>query len=356
MGMSRAAEHQRAGGAVPLVWIALSAVYVVWGTTYLAIRVANETLPPLMAAGLRFLIAGSVLYAWAVRRGDRGGDRPRAQHWRSAALVGLGLIVGGNGGVVLAERTIPSGIASLIIALVPLWMALVDRVLLGHRHGLVTVAGLLLGFAGAAMLIDAVSGRAAPLSGLVVAVGATLCWTAGSLYSRTARLPSRPLVGAGMEMMIGGAVLVGVGALRGELALLRPEAFSARSLLALGYLVVVGSWIGFTCYVWLLRNARTSLVSTYAYVNPVVAVFLGWLLLDEPVGLRTIVAGAVILVAVALIVSAGTERTTPDLTSGGELVQEPGDGVEPELLLDGVGGGQQEALPEDRGGELEADG
>ncbi len=354
--MSRTAQHQRAGAAVPLVGTALSAVYVVWGTTYLAIRVANETLPPLMAAGLRFLIAGSVLYAWAVRRGDRRTDRPRAEHWRSAALVGLGLIAGGNGGVVLAERTIPSGITSLIVALVPLWMALVDRVLLGHRHGWPTVVGLVLGFAGAAMLIDSVSGRAAPLSGLLVAAGASICWTAGSLYSRTARLPSRPLVGAGMEMMIGGAVLVAVGALRGELALLRPEAFSARSLLALGYLVAVGSWVGFTCYVWLLRNVRTTLVSTYAYVNPVVAVFLGWLLLDEPVGLRTIVAGGLILAAVALIITAGAAQATPDLTSGGEPVDQSRDLVEGEFLLDGVGGGEQEVLPQDRGGELEPDG
>lgn len=339
-----------------MVWTALAAVYVVWGTTYLAIRISNETLPPLMAAGLRFVIAGGVLYAWAIRRGDREGDRPRTEHWRSALFVGLGLIVGGNGGVVLAERTIPSGIASLIIALVPLWMALVDRVLLRHRHGWATVGGLVLGFGGAALLIDGVSGRTAPLSGMLVAVGATMCWTAGSLYSRTAKLPSRPLVGAGMEMMIGGAILVAVGALRGELALLRPEAFSGRSLLALVYLITVGSWVGFTCYVWLLRNARTSLVSTYAYVNPVVAVFLGWLILDESIGLRTVMAGGIIVAAVALIISAGKGTATPDLTSGGEPLEERRDGAEGELLLDGVGGGQETAFLQDRRGELEADG
>ncbi len=354
--MTQRAAPQHARAAAPLVWSALAAVYVVWGTTYLGIRVVNETLPPLISAGLRFAVAGAVLYAWAVRRGDREGDRPQAVHWRSAAIVGLGLIVGGNGSLVLAERTIPSGIASLIIALVPLWMALVDRVLFGRRHGRATVVGLVLGFTGAALLIDGVSGRGAPLSGLLVAVFASMCWTAGSLYSRSAELPSRPLVGAGMEMTIGGLALVALGIARGELALIQPAAFSGRSLVALAYLIAVGSWVGFTCYVWLLRHARTSLVSTYAYVNPVVAVFLGWLILDETIGLRTLVAGGIVLAAVALIISAGTGAPAPDLTSGAEPLEERGEGVEPELLLDRVRRGEEPGLLEHRRGELEADG
>jgi drug/metabolite transporter (DMT)-like permease len=354
--MTQRATPQHARAATPLVWSALIAVYIVWGTTYLAIRIVNETLPPLIAAGIRFAVAGAVLYAWAVPRGDREGDRPRAIHWRSAALVGLGLIVGGNGSLVLAERTIPSGIASLIIALVPLWMALADRVLFGRRHGWVTVVGLVLGFTGAALLIDGVSGRTAPLSGLLVAVLASVCWTAGSLYSRTAELPSRPLVGAGMEMLVGGAALVAFGIARGELAQLQPAAFSVRSLIALVYLVAVGSWVGFTCYVWLLRNARTSLVSTYAYVNPVVAVFLGWLILDETIGLRTIVAGGIVVAGVALIISAGKEPATPDLTSGAEPLDERGDGVEREVLLDRVRRGEEPGLLQHGRGELEADG
>jgi drug/metabolite transporter (DMT)-like permease len=289
-----------------LIWTALSAVYVIWGTTYLGIRVANETLPPLLAAGLRFLVAGAVLYAIAVRRGDVEGDRPGPAQWRAAAIVGIALVAGGNGLVVMAERTIPSGIASLIIALVPLWMVLVDRVLLGHRAKGVTVFGLVLGFGGAALLIGTTAfDEAAPLSGMLVAVVATLSWTSGSLYSRNAPLPRRPLVGAAMEMMIGGAALVVLGAARGEIPLVRFEDFSLASLLALAYLITFGSWVGYTSYVWLLRSARTTLVSTYAYVNPVVAVFLGWLILDETITIRTVIAGAVVVVAVAIIISTG---------------------------------------------------
>jgi drug/metabolite transporter (DMT)-like permease len=214
----------------------------------------------------------------------------------------------------MAERTIPSGIASLIIALVPLWMVLADRVLLGHRAKGVTVFGLVLGFGGAALLIGTTAfDEAAPLSGMLVAVVATLSWTSGSLYSRNAPLPRRPLVGAAMEMMIGGAALVVLGAARGEIPLVRFEDFSLASLLALAYLITFGSWVGYTSYVWLLRSARTTLVSTYAYVNPVVAVFLGWLILDETITIRTVIAGAVVVVAVAIIISTGgaTRREEP---------------------------------------------
>jgi drug/metabolite transporter (DMT)-like permease len=299
------------GRASPaLIWSALWAVYIIWGTTYLGIRVSNETLPPLIAAGVRFALAGGVLYAITVRRGDVQGDRPGRDQWKAAAIVGIALVAGGNGLVVLAERTIPSGIASLIIALVPLWMATVDRVILRHRVGSLTTFGLILGFGGAALLIGTTAfDEGAPLSGMLVCVVATLSWTSGSLYSRNAPLPARPLVGAGMEMMVGGAALIVFGALRGELPLIDPSAFSTASLLALAYLIAVGSWGGYTSYVWLLRNARTSLVSTYAYVNPVVAVFLGWLILDETITIRTVIAGAVIVIAVAIIISTGgTQR------------------------------------------------
>lgn len=304
MTMPRAGSDRDVRASPTLIWTALSAVYIIWGTTYLAIRVSNQTLPPLIAAGIRFFIAGAVLYAVTVRRGDVEGDRPTRTNWIAAGLVGAGLVAGGNGLVVLAEVTLPSGIISLIIALVPLWMALVDRVLLQRRVGWVTTFGLILGFGGAALLIG-VAGLDAgvPLSGMLIGVLASLSWTSGSLYSRNAPLPKRPLVGAGMEMMVGGAILVIAGVLRGEIPLIRFENFSAASLLALTYLITIGSWVGYTSYVWLLRNARTSLVSTYAYVNPIVAVFLGWLILDETVTLRTIAAGAVIVIAVAIIIS-----------------------------------------------------
>ncbi len=319
--MTRSEQPARnAAGASPAtVWAALGAVYLIWGTTYLAIRVSNETLPPLMAAGVRFMIAGGALYLWSVRRGDVAGDRPTRENWKAAAIVGVALVAGGNGLVVLAERTVPSGIMSLIIALVPLWMALADRLLLHHRVGGLTTLGLVLGFGGAALLIGGTAFDAsAPLSGMLVGVVASLSWTSGSLYSRSAPLPSRPLVGAGMEMLVGGAVLVVAGMLRGEISLLRLDDFSFESLVALLYLITIGSWVGYTSYVWLLRNARTSLVSTYAYVNPLVAVFLGWLILDEVITVRTIAAGAVVLLGVAIIISRGGPTRTPEETADNE--------------------------------------
>ncbi len=337
-----------------MIWVALTAVYIIWGTTYLAIRVSNETLPPLIAAGVRFGVAGAVLYAISIRRGDAQGDRPGPEQWRAAAIVGIGLVAGGNGLVVLSERTIPSGVASLIIALVPLWMALVDGVLLRHRIGWLTTFGLVLGFGGAVLLIGTTAFEdSAPVSGMLVCVGATLSWTIGSLYSRNAPLPRRPLVGTGMEMMLGGGVLVVMGLLRGELTLLRIEDFSAASLVALAYLITFGSWIGFTSYVWLLRNARTSLVSTYAYVNPVVAVFLGWLILGESISIRTLIAAAIIVVAVATIITAGSATREADVEVEWDSAREgAGVRVEGERTLERVGDPQEAALAEDGGREL----
>jgi drug/metabolite transporter (DMT)-like permease len=316
--MARANHRDRTRASPAMIWTALTAVYVIWGTTYLAIRVSNETLPPLIAAGFRFFVAGLVLYAVTVRRGHVEGDRPTRQNWIAAGLVGAGLVAGGNGLVVLAERTVPSGTISLIIALVPLWMALVDRVLLRHDVGWLTTIGLVMGFGGAALLIGGTAFDGyAPLSGLLVGVVASMSWTAASLYSRNAPLPKRPLVGAGMEMLIGGVILVLAGVARGEIELIRFEDFSMESLLALGYLITIGSWVGYTSYVWLLRNARTSLVSTYAYVNPVVAVFLGWLILAETITLRTFIAGAIVVVGVAIIISTGRPERSEE--SGDDL-------------------------------------
>jgi drug/metabolite transporter (DMT)-like permease len=273
----------------------------------------NETMPPLLSAGFRFVVAGAVLYAWAIRRGDREGDRPTLIQWRSALIVGALLLVGGNGGVVWAERTVPSGIVALIIALVPLWMALFDRIALRQPLGARTVVGLVLGFGGTALLVgQGVDAGSFDLRGAMFAVGASIAWATGSLYSRNAPLPKRPFVGNGMQQLLGGALLLIVGTLVGELGSFDPAEFSTASLLALGYLIVFGSLIAFTSYLWLLRNARTTLVATYAYVTPVVAVFLGWLILDEPVGLRTILAAAVIVVAVALIVSSGGAAREPE--------------------------------------------
>lgn len=303
--MSRPGAATISRPRVAAIWLALGAVYVIWGTTYLAIRVVNETLPPLLAAAVRFLVAGSLLYTWAVRRGDVEGDRPTPAHWRSAALVGLLLVFGGNGAVVWAERTIPSGLTALIIALVPLWMALLDRLFFGGHLRARTLAGLVTGLGGAALLLRLHAAGGVNLLGMLVALGASLSWATGSLLSRGVALPRRPLVGVGMEMLFGGAALGLAGVLAGELGRIDVARFSLASLLGLAYLIVFGSWVGFTSYLWVLRVARTSLVSTYAYVNPVVAVFLGWLILDEPVGVRTILAGGVVVASVALIISAG---------------------------------------------------
>jgi drug/metabolite transporter (DMT)-like permease len=301
-----------------LIWVALGVVYVIWSTTYLGIRISNETLPPLIAAGTRFVIAGAVLFAVTARRRGAERDPVGRTQWWAAFLVGAGLIAGGNGSVVLAERTVPSGTVALIFALVPLWIALWDR-FVGHRRLPLRVAvGLVLGFAGAVLLVDDARLGGVPLSGLLLAVAASMSWAAGSLAARGAPLPRRPLVGNAMVMMAGGALSLVWGIARGELALVDPDRFSAASLLALGYLVVFGSWIAFSAYLWLLRNARTSLVATYAWVTPMLAVYLGHLIVDEKLRSRSLVAGAVVLAAVALTVSAGSVARDDRRSDAGE--------------------------------------
>jgi drug/metabolite transporter (DMT)-like permease len=306
------------------VWAALTAVYVVWGSTYLAIGVAVRTIPPLLMAGTRFLIAGGLMYAWAVRRGERSADPLRWPQWRSAFIVGTLLLACGNGGVSWAEQRVPTGVASLLIALVPIWMAVILLVLGSERVRALTVAGLAVGFGGTALLVRATgsSGGPADLAGIVVLIGASICWATGSVLSRDMPLARRPLVATGMEMICGGAVLVVVGVATGELRGFDVRLVSGESLAGWLYLIVVGSWIGFAAYMWLLWNAPTPLVSTYAYVNPVVAVFLGWAILSEPVTWLTLVAALLIVGAVALIVSAPKEpkpaavEVSPALGSG----------------------------------------
>ena len=320
-----------------MIWLALGAVYVIWSTTFIAIKLVNETMPPLLATGVRFLVAGAVLLPIALAVGDRRGDRPGAAEWKGAAVVALLLMFGGNGGIVWAERTIPSGVAGLAIATVPLWIAAIDRLVLHRRQPPLVVAGLLLGFVGAALLVGgsvfaADTDDAIDLGGLLVALAAAGSWGAGSIYQRHATLPRRPFVAAGMQMLIAAGIFWVAGALAGEVGDLDPSRFSRASLLGLAYLVVIGSWIGFTAYLWLLRVARTSLVATYAYVTPVGAVLLGWILLDERLTVTAIAAGALIVVAVGLIVSGGgaARGADDDETSRGE---QRGAHVEPEVVL-----------------------
>ena len=306
----------------PLVWAALAVVYVVWGSTYLAIRFTIETLPPMLSASFRFLVAGGLLYVFSIRRGDRDGDRPGPAQWRSAAIVGGLLFLGGNGGVVWAEQRIPSGVAALLVATVPLWMALIGFVALRERLPRVAVAGLVVGFAGTALLIRPTGEGGIDTLGALVVVGGSLSWAIGSLYSRRAPLPARPLVSASMQLLCGGAILGVVGISAGELGRIEPSAFSRSSILALGYLIAFGTLAAFPCYTWLLRAAPTSLVSTYAYVNPVVAVALGWAFADERVEPLTILAGAIVVTAVAMIVTARRTAEPGEVGAGMPPVDE----------------------------------
>jgi drug/metabolite transporter (DMT)-like permease len=341
-----------------LIWAALGAVYVIWSTTYLAMRVVNETLPTLLATSIRFLVAGSVLYGIAIRRGDRTGDRPTGTQWRGAAIVAALLLVCGNGGVAWGERTVPSGLAALVIATVPLWIAVIDRIVYHHRQPPLVLGGLALGFVGAAILVGGSIAGHVDAAGLLTVVGASICWATGSLYQRRAPLPRRPFVGAGMQMLIAGAILLTLGGVTGEFGRIDVSRFSRASLLAVGYLIVFGSWLGFTSYLWLLRNARTSLVSTYAYVTPVGAVLLGAVILDEAITARTVVAGLLIVVAVAIIISAGGAARAAEVPPGtpSDAGEERRTELEPQIALESAGGPEEQGFAEGRGGELHADG
>ena len=295
------------------VWLALITVYVVWGSTFIALAIAVRDLPPLLSMALRHLVAGAALLAFALPRGD-GERRDRIGRAQIVAALVFGgfLFLLGHGGLAWAQQTVPAGVAALLVGSIPIWMALLDRVAFGRRLTGSAYAGFVLGFVGLAFLVDPFGKGSVDRLGAVVIILAALAWAAGSLYSRGARLPKRPLVSAGLASLCGGVLLFAGSLVTGELG---RATFTAEALLAVGYLVVVGSLVGFTSYVWLLRVAPTSLVATYAYVNPVVAVFLGWLLLDEEITLQMAVAGAAVVVAVALIVR----------TSGAQL--EPGRGL-----------------------------
>ena len=284
------------------VGAAFAAIYLIWGSTYLAIRFAIDSLPPFFMAGVRFLIAGSLLYAWTRLQGV---SRPARLHWREAGVIGGLMLLGGNGGVTWAEQRVSSGLAALMIATVPLWMVLLEAVRPGGtrptgRTGL----GVALGLAGMALLIGPWrlgGGPGVDMLGAGVLLLAALAWTVGSLYSRQARLPAAPLQATGMEMLAGGLWLMVAAGLTGEWDRLDLASVTPRSWLALGYLVIFGSLLAFTAYVWLLRVSTPARASTYAFVNPVVAVGLGWALAGEPLSARTLLAAAVIVAAVALI-------------------------------------------------------
>jgi drug/metabolite transporter (DMT)-like permease len=292
-------------------WLALAIVYVVWGSTYLGIDLAVRTMPPFLMASVRFLIAGPLLYVWATRRGDRN-DRPTARHWLSAFLIAAPMLAIGNAAVGWAEQTIDTGTASLIIASVPLWMALLDRVFYAQRLARKIVIGLVVGFGGVGLLVAPGGPGGGASRAAIVLVFSSLAWAVGSLYSRQAPQPQRPLVAAAMQMTAGGLILAVISAASGEASGFHVSQVSLESWLGLAYLVVAGSLLAYTAYMWLLREVPTSLVGTYAYVNPVVAVLLGTVILGEPLTWRTLVGGGVILASVALIVSAPKPRAAAE--------------------------------------------
>jgi drug/metabolite transporter (DMT)-like permease len=280
---------------------ALAIVYVVWGSTYLAIRVLVETVPPLLSGGVRFLTAGALLYAW-VRWRRPDASLPTRGELAAAALVGALLVAGGNGLVAIAEQDVPSGLAALIIASEPLWV-MVLRGLARERLSRATLAGVVFGFAGVALLLAPGQRPAGvTLGGLLLVVLAAVSWASGSVAASRLRLPRDPLRSTALQMLFGGLVATAIALATGEGSDLHLAGVSVRSGLALAYLVVFGSLVAFTAYAWLLQNAPISTVSTYAYVNPVIAVTLGWAILSEPVGTATLAGAAIVVASVAFTV------------------------------------------------------
>jgi drug/metabolite transporter (DMT)-like permease len=291
-----------------MLWLAMATVYVVWGSTYLAIRVVIETMPPMLSAGVRFLVATGIVGMILIGRSGLEVLRVQRHRAAAAAFVGVLLLVGGNGGVVLGERTVASGIAALLVAMVPLWVVVL-RALTGDRPRSRTVLGVVVGFVGLTILVVPSSDAATTtVGGMLLIIGASLSWSIGSLLGGRAVMPANPFVTTFYEMLAGGSVLVLIGLAAGEAKDVDLGAISGRSWLALAYLVVMGSVVAFSAYVWLLHHAPISLVATYAYVNPVIAVLLGALILNEPITAAVVAGGAVIVLGVILVVSKERER------------------------------------------------
>jgi drug/metabolite transporter (DMT)-like permease len=329
--LSCGVQHEREQGSPVtrawLVWAALAVVYTVWGSTYLAIRVVVQTMPPLLSAGVRFALAGAIVCAFLwLRRGRENLTVSRTQ-LGAAALVGAALVTGGNGFVMLAEQTVPSAHAALIIGSVPLWV-IVLRAIARDRVARATLAGVALGFVGVAVLVLPAS-RSAPaqLLGLLMLIGASIFWAAGSFYSQRLALPDDPFLSTGLQMVTGGLLVFLIGLAAGEAGALDPRSFSAQSLVSLAYLVLFGSLLAFTAYTWLLQNAPISLVATYAYVNPLVAVFLGWLILAEEITPAMLAGAALIVASVAFVIRKESPAASPPTAERSPVAAAaPGDG------------------------------
>jgi drug/metabolite transporter (DMT)-like permease len=292
--------------------LAFTAIYLIWGSTYLGIRIAIESMPPFLMASGRFLIAGGLLFAFLWLRGAR---LPTWTEWRTNAIIGTFLLLGGNGLVVWAAQVIPSGVIALIIGIGPLFMVLTEWAWPGgSRPSATTMLALLLGFAGVAWLAapweNGSNGGLNP-AGVLAILAACLFWSLGSIYSRHAKQASDPFFAAAQQMIGGGLALLVVAIVHGDLPQLDPAAITGRSWTAFAYLIFAGSLVGFSTFVWLMKHSTPARVATYAYVNPVVAVFLGWLILHEPITSRTLVACTVIVVAVAIITTEKARKAAP---------------------------------------------
>src|SRR6185295_7340032 len=284
-----------------LLGLCLAALYVIWGSTYLAIRFSIETIPPFTMAGVRFLIAGALLFLLARLRGEPAPDR---RNWGAAAVVGTLLLVGGNGGVVWAEQRIDSGLAALLVTTMPFWLVLITWLMpQGKAPTARTLVGIAIGFSGVCLLVAPGSSGALhvdPLGALVVGLSA-VSWATGSVLSRRLPLPNSPVLSTALQMLSVGAVLLQQNVAFGEPAHFHPANVSLRSLLALAYLIVFGALVAYTAFVWLIRNAPPAIASTYAYVNPLVAVFLGWAIAGEPLSPRILFAALVIVTGVVIV-------------------------------------------------------
>jgi drug/metabolite transporter (DMT)-like permease len=310
-------------GHVGAVAMALLALYLIWGSTYFAILVLLEVVPPFVMAGLRFVLGGAILIAIA-RAG--GAAAPDARHWLAAVPLGAMFFLGGNGGVVWSETRVPSGIAALLIAMVPLWIAVLETAVLRQHPTPRRAIGVILGLCGVGVLVGGPGqGRVDPLGAAVLLVSA-LCWASGTLFSKRWRLPESALLASGMEMLAGGGLLLVAAVLGGEMPAFLAATPTVPAVAAFLWLLIAGSIIGFTLYLWLLRVSTPAVASTYAYVNPIVAVLLGYAWANEPLGPRVLVAGVLIVGAVVLITtaSAGVAPGPPEAAERPAPCADPG--------------------------------
>ena len=313
----------------PRLWLALGTVYVVWGSTYFGIKVAIESMPPFLMLSLRFLIAGTLLVGWELLRSGPS-ILPTWRQVRDSTIVGALLLGIGNGFVALGEQSVDSYIAAILVALMPLWLAVFGWLYFKERLSRLAIAGVVLGLVGVVVLVwpAGAGANAFSLFAIVVLLISPLGWSHGSLFAaHRAHLPDRPLVASGVQMLAGSVVLFGEGVVTGELPQFHVDQITPASLLALAYLISIGSMLAYNAYAWLLRHAPLSLIGTYTYVNPIVAVALGAVFLGEAVSPRTLVASAVIVGAVAMIVTARGHGGSSDDSEAVEQAESPQDAV-----------------------------